>query len=276
MRGIAICIVLAACSFPEKHGGAPGDGRSADSGNGIDSSGIDTIMSIDAPAGGPFACIGQPFPTTAPPQILFQGSTMVTTTFNPNGMPVPNATVRVYSQTNGQQYVNTITNGQGTFNATALTNGTAIDGPIEMDPPPSLGYAPTLLYPRQPFHSDQINLLLQTYDQQSIAVLYQQANVPYNSQSATMIAQIVDCNGAPVPNAQLLALPGNTPPVAIRYLVNGTFDPNATATDGSGYAVALGMPPGGAQFTATTTVGQFHSYRYTYPPAAMVYASIQP
>src|SRR4029077_5909608 len=60
MRPLVI-IAFAACSFPEKHPGT-GDGGAGDS------HGADTLAG-DARAdgaGGPFGCVGQPFPTNAP------------------------------------------------------------------------------------------------------------------------------------------------------------------------------------------------------------------
>jgi hypothetical protein len=274
MRQVAVCAALAACSVPEKYGRVPDDSRSPDSSSASDAS----IFDVYHPdAGGVYACIGKPFPINAPASITFQGFVNGQTLMNPQSMPVSNAFVRGFSLASGQEYLNTSTDANGAFSMAVQTNAMAIDGYIELLPASGQTYVPTYRYPRQPFHGDETNLQLGVYDQQTVQAFYQAAGVDYDAQTAMIVAQIVDCNGDPIAGARLVPAAGTQPPRAIRYLVAGNFDPDATSTDPSGLATAFGVVQASdIAYTATTGVGQFHTYRYQYAQGAVIHAVIQP
>jgi hypothetical protein len=273
--GVVLPVVLvAACSFPEKHGGVPGDGKAGDSGTG------DSRVKMDGQQGGdggaPFGCIGQSFPTSAPPQIAFMGSA-ISQTLNTQGAPIAGVSTQLYSQASGGLLVNSTTDANGNFNFSAQTQNVAIDGYLELTAPSGQPYLHTYFFPRQPFHADQTGLLIGMYDQQTMQAIYQAVGVPYTPAVETMLVQVVDCNGAAVANAQVVPGPGTPPPGAIKYiLANGTLDPSATMTDQAGTAIVLGVMQNMPRYTATNSDGQFHVYTYPYQASSVIYAVIQP
>ena len=271
MRAIALALVLAlvaACSFPTKHftgggdGGGGGDGPGATDARVADGAGADAASS--------FACAGQAFPTSAPPQIVLMGGVS-----NGTGGTVPNVMVTGTNTDTGNQFMNQLTDGSGAFNYQVSTNDQAINGYLMASIPG--GPSSALYYPSQPFHASQSGIQLTMYDANTIQLIYQSVGLQWDGSSPTLFVQIVDCNGQPVAGAKLRPGPSAPPPQAIHYTTNNGLDPSATMTDSTGAAVAFNVPLNGGTYTAIGPGGlMFHTYSYTLYSRSVVTAIIQP
>jgi hypothetical protein len=281
----AVLALVAGCSFPEKHPGFDdgGQGSNAD-GSSQELDAQPDGRSLDAPATGPFACLGQPFSAqTNQPSLTFTGTFQVADITTGTQTPIGGAPTHAFFNGAGHPMAwGTQTDANGHFDVSYTpVAGQGIDGWIEADPP--AGYAPAQAFPSKPFVVDALDLPLTTFDHTTMMTLYSSLGVPYDGTSAVLIVSVVDCNGHPVAGAQLVAIPhaGIQPPGAIKYFVQSHIDPNATSTDQSGQAIAVGQPTGSdfpdAQYTAMVpNVGRLHTYTYHLVPGALVFAAIQP
>ena len=267
MRSLLLLAVIG-CSFPEKHRAA-GDG-----GGGSDTSVPDGTGGGDGPtmpdAGGPFACLGLPFPTNAPPQITFSGVVQTDSGslfVQPSAQGITNMTA--------QQFFGTNTDATGHFTATVPTNGVAIDGHLLFDAPPSFGYAPLFFYPRHPFDADQLNQMYTLDSQTTLQQLYSSVGRNYNSNQATVFLELTDCNGTPIAGATLMMQP--MPQGGIFYLRNGVPDTAANMTDANGTVVALGANPTTTQISGRNAMAQpLHTYAIPLTPGALYEVVVQP
>lgn len=270
MRLVAL-LALVGCSFPEKHR-ATGDGG----GGSNDTSAIDTTGTTDGPRGdagsGPFGCVGLPFPTSAPPQITFQGLVQMD-----NGNPFPQIQVQGHLNqggANGPQFFVTTSDSNGNYMATAPTNSSAIDGHIFVNAPLATGFMPLYYYPRHPFDADQLNLSLAVYSQNTLQQLYNSVGQAFNSQAATLLFQLTDCNGTPIAGARLQMVPQ---PTQIYYMRNNVPDATVGMTDSTGVAIVLGVNPINVELSGQSSMGQpLHTYQISIAPQSVYEILMQP
>lgn len=268
---VALALV-AACSFPTKHftggggGGGGGDGSAGGDARMADGTGGDA-----GDAGSPFACAGQPFPTTAPQTIMLSG----TVESGPN-QPIGGVPVQGIDTTTGNQFLTATTDPNGLFGATVMTNGQAIQGYL-LTQGQGLTNGPSLYYPRHPFDASEQSLVIYAYTSVMLQQLYSAAGVGYNNNNATVLMTIVDCNGTPVAGATVQSA-GNMG--MVRYVIGGAPQPGATMTDSTGEVVVLGVPPNNVftTFNVKGPAGQtFRTYQYAQiPPGSQITAIVQP
>ena len=88
-------------------------------------------------------------------------------------------------------------------------------------------------FPSRPFDADTLKFNVPMLTQGELANLAQQAGVAYDSMRATMMVQVVDCNGQALSGAMVTVGPASAQGIP-RYVANGRPDPLAMATDGWG------------------------------------------
>jgi len=263
-----VWLVLAGCSFPEKHR-AGGDGGGGNDSSSQDGTGGDGRIMGDGGAG-PFGCVGFPFPMTAPAVISFQGMVQVS-----NGTPFLQFPVQGIVNQTGGQFFSTNADSTGNFSASAPTNGVAIDGHLYVNAQPGFGYLSTYYYPRRPFDANQTNLQLPVEDQTTLQQTYSSAGRSFNANQATAFLQLTDCNGSPLNGATLIMQP--PPTQGIVYLRNNTPDPTAITTDSTGIAIAFGVDPVSTQLTGQAATGEpLHVYRIPFMPQSLYEVLLQP
>ena len=268
----ALAAGLTACSIPTKMftggggggGDAGGDGPATSDGRSADA------RMTDGPTG-PFACIGQPFPTTTnAPTITISG----VVNNGANNTPAPGIQVQVL-RSDGSIASTTQTDVNGVFMVGLQTGGMAQDVSLFLMDPFGVDQR-TYYYPSRPLTSDLLDLQLALYDQQTVQQIYSAGGVPYLNSGSLIFADIVDCNGVGAPNATVQEVQGPANR-GVRYLRNNTIDPTAQATDASGGAMVFGQPGGTAVYSAQMPAGTAHAYPYSIGnQASVLYVTIQP
>jgi hypothetical protein len=215
----ALLVALAACSFPTKHPGADDAGT--------------------ADAATPFGCRGQPFGTTAPPQITIAGQALDLGT----GDPAIGTTVNGTLDGGGALFTRTA-DLTGSFSATIDTQGQALAGHVVTT---AGTYVPSYFYPAHPFDGDTAAPL-------PMLKLMELALPPIANPPDTALAQLIlgDCLGTGLSGCTLAIAPAAQ---RIVYARNGAPDSTATATDPTGYVLVYGVPPGQVSFVATCPSG---------------------
>lgn len=267
----ALAAGMTACSIPTKMftggGGGGGDASAGDGAGSGDGRTPDAGM-IDGPAG-PFACLGQPFPTTTNAALV----TISGKVTSANGSTMSGVQVQVL-RSDGTIAQSTQTDGSASFTVTLQTGGAAQDVSLLLMDPFGLDER-TYYYPSRPLTSDLLNLQLELYDQQTLQQMYSVGGVPFINGNSTMFAEIVDCNGAPVANATVQEVQGPANR-GVRYLRNNSIDASALSTDSTGTAIVFGQPMGQAVYSAQMSAGMAHSYAYNIMTQAVLFVAIQP
>jgi hypothetical protein len=261
-------LTLAACSIPEKHfdnGGAIDapqvtiDTPSTDAPFGFPDAANPIDANPNAPdAGAPFACMGQPFPTTAPPTVTVSGVVAKLDT----GGTVAGATVAGYPNGSTTPFVTTTTDANGNFSATINTGGLALNGYIKMT---GSGVVDAYVYPEAPISMDA-SVAIETFT----APL---TTVGLDPTKAQLVLQVHDCNGVPLAGAVFSLQPTGGQLV---YIKNGTTDPTATSTDSSGVAIVTNQPPGNATLNAVVNGTSLRQHVFPAVANAITTADIQP
>jgi hypothetical protein len=157
------------------------------------------------------------------------------------------------------------------------TNGQAIDGyAIGNGVINGMQSLQTFYYPSRPFNQDA-TIPIELTTQNDVMQLYQLLAIPYAQGDITMLVQVVDCNGAPVPGAQVVLQPAG--PGTIVYVdPTGTPMRALTMTTQNGLAIVFNQPNiANALYSANATVGMFHTYQLAPPPPnSLIEVVIQP
>jgi hypothetical protein len=215
-------------------------------------------------AGGPFACLGQPLPSTAPPSITISG--IVTTAIG--NAPVSGATLQGYVVGTTSPVITLTTDGNGMASASAPTGGKPIDGYFRAS---ISGKEDTWFYPAVPFAGDQtIGVVMLTSS--DVATVAQIANTSQDPTQAMMFIKVVDCNGAPLAGATISTQPAGT----IRYFSGGTPNSGATATDSSGAAAVFDVPSGTVTLGAVEGAMTLRSHSMNVTGGTVLETLIQP
>jgi hypothetical protein len=236
MRGAVWLGLLAACSFPEKH-------RADDAG---------------ADAATPFGCMGLPFGTTAPAQIMISGQALDL------GTGIAAAGTHVTGMLDGGGAVFSLTvDAAGNFSAIVDTGGHALAGYVVTT---TGTYVPSYYIPAHPFDADTV-APLPMLTAMELSMIGNPAN--------TALAELIlgDCLGTGLEGCTLEIAP--TAP-RIEYSKNGSPDPSATATDATGYVLVYGLPPGGVSFTATCPSGALRTSSLTVAANSTYFVRLQP
>jgi hypothetical protein len=253
MRALVVCAVCA-CSFPEKH---PGAGDAA------------PMADASPDAGGPFACAGQPFPTTAPAMITVSG----TLTHILSGV-IPNATLRGYLRSApGMSVITATSDMNGNYSVTFPTGGMSVDGYIGVDAAGS-DFA-TTAYPSRPFTANLTGPLFRT-NASELMMIYSAVLATYSATKGTVFVQVLDCNGQPVPNATVNSNPAAAKVVYINQ--QAAFDTSLVETSSVGVATLFGLVGSSVTITAgsNNTGVVFHAQTIPVVASAFTEVAIQP
>jgi hypothetical protein len=229
---------LAACSFPTKHPGADDAGM--------------------ADAATPFGCRGQPFGTTAPPQIMLSGQALDLGT----GDPAAGTTVTGMLDAGGMLFTRAA-DATGSFSAIVDTHGQALAGYVVTT---AGTYVPSYFYPAHPFDADTVTPL---------PMLKPAELTQIGNPAGTALAELIlgDCLGTGLSGCTLAITPV---PQRIVYARNGAPDPAATATDMTGYALVYGVPPGTVSFQATCPSGALRPSSIAIAASSKYFIRIEP
>jgi hypothetical protein len=227
MRAAILAGVLAACSFPTKT-----------LSNGLVDASTDGPPGPDAPrtpdASPGLACITQPLPTTAPPQIVVSGSLYNIMT----GMPVPNGNIQVMPRTATNLLAQQATDANGNYTITLPTNGVPLDVRFHAS---VAGFVDTWYYPPVPLVKDT-SVTPSMVDNMTYPALGQLCGgVTVDTTMTQMFVATVDCANNGLANATVAVMPTN-PNTQIRYYTQGGTC-NTTGTDTTGTVFVYNAPP---------------------------------
>jgi hypothetical protein len=234
--------LVAACSIPEK-----------------------TLID-GAPTGGPFACLSQPLPTTAPPKITIAGSL-----FAPFiGMPLTNTVAEVFLIGTSTSIFSVTTDATGAFSHEQGIGSKPFDMYVRAAPN---GYLPTYLYPAVPAVSD-VNLPLQMFTAMHLQTIVGLAGLPaVDPAKVTFLVTVADCNGMPVSGATITT----NPPGMVRYFVGTTPSPTAIATDAmTGAAIVSNVDVSNTTVGATVSGMTLHAHNFDGVAGAIMETTVQP
>jgi hypothetical protein len=241
-----LAIALCACSIPDKHPGSIGDGGTSDGTGEIDG------------ATGPLRCLGQPLPTTAPPQITLTVQTIDAT----DGDPLAGMTVT------GLMLAPQTTDAEGKTSLTAMTGSVPVDSYITATIATRMT---SHAYPSRPYDQDQ-QLTVPTLSFNDMASLTSAAGTVFETTDAQLTITVVDCDGAPLSGAKVVAATGE-----IFYEVSGVPTSSATATDSTGIAYVFNAASGAFTVAATASNGAaLRTHVVDAPGGDWTQAAIQP
>lgn len=243
--GSAIAAMLAstgACSIPEKQ-----------------------LVTGDAPQGLPYACFGQPLPTTANAKVTISGT--VADPFS--GNPLANASVEAFLVGSTAPIFMTNTDASGAFTHDQGTGGVPRDTYLRV----SLnGYLDTYYYPAVPVAAD-LRLNIEALTSMDLATIGNVVGITIDPTKANFVVSVVDCNDNPISGATVSTVPAGT----VRYFVNFTPSPTAVATDAStGAAIVANVPVSNTTINATVDGKTLRSHNLDSVAGALMLTEIQP
>lgn len=181
----------------------------------------------------PFACSGEPLPTTAPATLIVGG----TAVSKPSG-PAQGATF--YAQTVGAA-------GSGPTGPLPTADASGVFAfQVTTDNKPAdiflvgshMGDLNNYYYPAVPLSEDSVDTTFVFFSQSSMAGIASLANASQPAGKAFMLVEVRDCLGKPVSGAKVTT----SPPGTVRYVVGMLPNATATETDASGTAAIFDLP----------------------------------
>ncbi len=185
-----------------------------------------------------FACLGTPFPDTAPDTLSISG--MV---YQP-GIPgvstdTPIADARIEVHGDDGSLFTTTSNGDGSFELSGETDGTPHDG--YMLARTELLYT-TIVFPPEPAYRSVDNVVLPLVGDQEVTFLYEDTATERDDSKGLVGVEIVDCDWVPLAGAVV-----TTDPPSERIVYSdaaGYPSPLAEATGPDGRAYIFNVPLG--------------------------------
>jgi len=220
----------------------------------------------DAAMGAPFACLGQPLPTTAPAQVTISG-----TMFAPfAGTPVGNAVIEGFLVGTAPPIFTVTASAAGAFSREQGTGGAPRDTYLRSAPN---GYLTTYLYPAVPVAGD-VTDAFQMFTATDMNTIATASGLPARDPNkVTFLITVVDCNGKPVPGATITT----NPPGMVRYFANTTPSPTAVATDAStGAGIVSNVDVSNTTVSATVGGMTLRSHNLDGVAGAIVETAIRP
>jgi hypothetical protein len=244
---------VAACSIPDKHA-IGGDAPYVQ-----DGTVVDTPKPLDAPASGPFACLGQPLPTTAPSTFTISGQS---TAISTNGdQAIANVTLNGYVTGQVTPIVTLSTDASGNYSVVVPSGGVPIDGHIVATLP---SYLTANIFPSRPFDSDTI-VPVEMITSQTLSLAAQVAGVTITGNEAQIAVFVVDCNNTPLVGATVQVTTPQGATGTVRYAINGIPSQTATMTDTTGLAFVFNASGGAMTIHATVSEGTLRAHAFTAP-----------
>jgi hypothetical protein len=252
MRALLLA-VLAACSIPDKHA-VGGDAQL-----GQDGTVVDAPKPLDAPLSGPFACLGQPLPTTAPTTFTISGQS--TSLSTGGSQPIANVTLNGYVAGQVAPIVTLSTDANGNYSVGVPSGGVPIDGHIVASLP---SYLTANIFPSRPFDSDT-TVAVEMITSQTMTLAAQVANVTITGNAAQVAVFVVDCNNTPLAGATVQVTTPQGATGTVRYFSGGLPNQTATTTDASGTALVFNTSGGALTIHATVPQGMLRAHAFTAP-----------
>jgi hypothetical protein len=229
---------LAACSIPEKQLAATGP---------------------------PYACLGQPLPTTASAKLTIGG--LVLDPFT--GDMIPNAAVEGFLVGTTAPIFTTQSDGNGAFSQDQGTGGVPRNAYLKVSPN---GYLPTYYYPAVPIAQD-LQIDIQMLTSTDVMTIGSVGGVAIDPTKGNFLVVVVDCNGMPISGATVTTVPAGT----VRYFVNFTPSATAVATDEkTGAALVANVPLSNTTINATVGGMTLRSHNFDAVAGAIMLTEIQP
>jgi len=226
MRALAIVLLAGACSIPEKHF----DNGQIDAPAGtIDTApGTPDASPFDANSAA-FPCRGV-VPTTAPPNLTFQGQV-----FDPlHGNMVGGTTIQLWQRGGASPLLTTTADANGHFSLTLPTGGQPVDGYAHFIPPAP--YVETWVYPAEKVDKDLTITIF----------VFQSPDWMNFGGNGSLIGIAIDCSEV----ASLAGVTVNGPTGSTVTYFQGGVQQAGGPTDQTGLFAITGLIPG-----ATNTVG---------------------
>ena len=241
MRAAALAVALAACSIPDEK----------------------SLVTADA-QGDPFACLGQPPPTTAPAEVTLAGMAVDPT----SDTPVSDAMVQGFIPVDTSLFT-VSTDATGTFTRLQPTGSVPLDMFFQIT---LSGFLTGLFYPSAPIAHD-LNEQIQMFTTNDLATIGAASQVDIDSTKAQLLVIVEDCNGAPVGGATITA----TGDGQILYFDMGRPKAGLLVTDGAtGAALIVNLTP--TAVTVGATVGNMTLRSHAVSPmgSAVLETEVQP
>lgn len=213
---------------------------------------------------GPFTCVGESRPTTAPETVHFKGK--VFDGQNTSGIilsPIdlqnpPGMTIR-----------STSTDLAGEFSFDLTTQGVPVVG-FNLHATAAT-YVDSYYFPPRPIAADvDVGIVLVSSVEKSS--IFSAAGLTETTGDGHVLLRISDCLDVPVAGATLTSSPANT----VRYFTSLTPSPTSTETDGAGVAMVANLPPGKATLTATAQGHVYPPVEVTIVAGAFTVTDLQP
>jgi hypothetical protein len=228
-----------ACSIPEKH-------------------------LVDAQVA-PFACLGQPLPAVASPQITIAG----TLADRINGNALANTAVEAFFVGTPAPVFMIASDARGSFTREQASGGTPPQVVLHALPN---GYLETYFYSAVPV-ARRLDATIQPLTAMDLVTIGAVAQVAIDTAKVNLVISVVDCNGDPVPGASITTVPAGP----IRYFVDRAPSPTAIMTDATtGAALVANVAPGDTLINATVAGMTLRSHAITGVAGTVVQTSIQP
>ncbi len=189
----------------------------------------------------PFACLGQPLPTTAPATVHVQGAVG-----DANFMAVAGATIDAFVGSSVTSSGTAISAADGTFAIDLSSGGVPLDAYLRAT---KTGFFDTYHYPAYPIATSPIGFTVQLIDTATFTGFALLSGVTPDASKGSMLLVAADCTGTGVAGATIGVAPAGT----LVYLRNRRPAPLASNTDSDGAAVVFNVPPG--QVTVSASVG---------------------
>ena len=185
------------------------------------------------PNTGPYACLGDPLPTTAPANVTVTG---IVTKGVISPAPDSGATITAYRTGNATPLGQTTSAANGSFTLNPATGGTPIDGFLQVE---HTGFITTFAYPAEPLaaNSAQSVVLVTTTEFNALSFA---AGVTQDAGKGFIAVVVENCDGDPVAGATVTTNPAGT----YRYNAGGVPSDSATATAADGIAYVFNVGPG--------------------------------
>jgi hypothetical protein len=265
MRALALVVsvgLVAGCAGNVDNLGG-GDGGHADAPPGTADAGPPDAF-VPVPDAGPYTCLGQPLPTTAPNPISVSGNTFTLTLGGTQAL----AGTPVALFVGASMIASASANGSGAFTMNVPTNGAPVDGFLRAQ---SGGYLDTYLYPPAPLAESTTAAQMLLLDSSTFGTLQSLAGVTQQSGKGFVIVLVLDCQGKPVGGATVTAASGS-----VRYDSGGQPSSNASSTDTDGLAYVFNTTAGNVQVGASVGGMTFRAHTLNARANVITTTVVQP
>ena len=185
------------------------------------------------PDTGPYACLGDPLPTTAPANITVSG---IVTKGVISPAPDSGATITAYKTGNATPLAQTTSATNGSFSMFPATGSVPLDGYLQVS---HTGFITTFAYPPAPLaaNAEQSIVLVTTSEFNALSFA---AGVTQDGAKGFIALVVENCDGAPIQGATVTTNPAGT----YRYNAGGVPSDTATRTASDGIAYIFNVTPG--------------------------------